>query len=86
MPDQTGKIWSDYYDSDLHPFIANLKMGVEGKSPDRMRARLRWLHVRALFRAQRLAQQWLAYTYVPGRPGYYRNLEEFGNLVKRQKF
>ena len=71
--------------SDLHPFFANLKMGAEGTSPDHVRARLRWMQLRALFRAQKLAQRWLAYTYRPGRPGHVRALEEFGDLAKRQK-
>ena len=62
-------------------------MGMKGtRSFGRVRARLRWLHVRALFRAQRLAQWWLAYIYEPGRLGFYRTLEEFGDLAKRQKF
>ena len=71
--------------SDLHPFFANLKMGAEGKSPDHVRARLRWMQLRALFRAQKLAQRWLAYIYEPGRPGFYRTLDEFGDFAKRQK-
>ena len=43
------------------------------------------MQLRALFRAQRLAQWWLAYIYEPGRLGYFRNLEEFGDFAKRQR-
>ena len=82
-PDREGNVWRDY--QRLHPFIANLMMGIQGISPDRVRARLRWLQLRALFRAQKLAQWWLAYTYAPGRPGHIRELEEFGDFAKRQK-
>ena len=83
-PDMKGKAWRDY--PNLHPFIANLMMGVEGISPDRVRARLNWMNVRELVRAQRLVQQWLAYTWAPGRPGHTRAIQEFvSDFAKRQK-
>ena len=65
--------------------LGKLPMMSGANTPSAVRARLRWLRFRALFRAHRLTQRWLAHTYEPGRPGYYRNLEEFGNLAKRQK-
>ena len=50
-----------------------------------VRGRLRLLRFRALFRAQRVAQYWLASTYVPGGTGFQRCMGEFQSRGLKRK-
>ena len=51
-----------------------------------VRGRLRLLRFRALFRAQKVAQYWLASTYVPGGPGFLRCMGELQSIGLKRKF